>query len=221
VPSKYLKSIVVGWGIDEEKIKVIYNAFTPIDIVEEKYSLRIRFKISGTTIFSAGRLVPWKGFEMLIDVVKNLPEVKLYIVGDGLEFDKLNKKIKSLKLENRVFLLGRLKQDDLLKQIKASDIFVLNTGYEGLSHQLLEVMSIGTPIITTNVGGNPEIIRNEKDGLLVEYNDGRDLRDAILKLAKDRVMADRLANNAKERVKMFNKENMLSEVIKVLKIVVE
>ncbi len=230
VPSEYLKKIVMMWGskffiqknsIDENKIIVIYNAFTPINIVEEKYSLRIRFKISETTIFSAGRLVSWKGFETLVDVVKGLLKIKLYIAGDGPDYFKLKEKIKSLKLENRVFLLGKLKQDDLLKQIKASDIFVLNTGYEGFSHQLLEVMSIGTPIITTSVGGNTEVIRNGKEGLLVDYNDKKGLRDSILKLSKDRVMADRLANNAKKRVKFFNNEEMIEKITNILKVFVK
>ena len=213
VPSKYLKNIVKGWGVDENKISVIYNAFSPADIVEEKYSLRIRFKITGITIFSVGRLVPWKGFETLIEIMKELPNnTRLLIAGDGPDYEKLQNKIKNLNLGNRVFLLGRLEHDDLLKKIKASDIFVLNTGYEGLSHQLLEVMNVGTPIITTDVGGNPEIIKNEKDGLLVGYDNKEQIKEAILKLAGNRVLADRLAKNAKDKVKNFDQEKMLEEI---------
>lgn len=213
VPSKYLKNIVKGWGVDENKISVIYNAFSPADIVEEKYSLRIRFKITGITIFSVGRLVPWKGFETLIEIMKELPNnTRLLIAGDGPDYEKLQNKIKNLNLGNRVFLLGRLEHDDLLKKIKASDIFVLNTGYEGFSHQLLEVMNVGTPIITTDVGGNPEIIKNEKDGLLVGYDNKEQIKEAILKLAGNRVLADRLAKNAKDKVKNFDQEKMLEEI---------
>lgn len=215
-PSNYLKDIVSGWGIDEKKITVIYNAFAPVDIIEEKYSLRIRYKISGTAIFSAGRLVPWKGYDTLIDVVNELPETRLIIAGEGPDHDKLQEKIKILGLESRVVLAGRLDKDDLLKQIKASDIFVLNTGYEGLSHQLLEVMSVGTAIITTNVGGNPELIKDEREGLLIEYNNKDQLKEAILKLSGNRVMADRLAKNAKERVQNFNEEKMLGEISSLL-----
>src|SRR3989338_2587591 len=213
VPSKYLKNIVKGWGVDKNKISVIYNAFSPADIVEEKYSLRIRFKITGITIFSVGRLVPWKGFETLIEIMKELPNnTRLLIAGDGPDYEKLQNKIKNLNLGNRVFLLGRLEHDDLLKKIKASDIFVLNTGYEGFSHQLLEVMNVGTPIITTDVGGNPEIIKNEKDGLLVGYDNKEQIKEAILKLAGNRVLADRLAKNAKDKVKNFDQEKMLEEI---------
>jgi len=215
-PSNYLKDIVSGWGIDEKKITVIYNAFAPVDIIEEKYSLRIRYKISGTAIFSAGRLVPWKGYDTLIDVVNELPETRLIIAGEGPDYDKLQEKIKKMGLENRVVLSGRLGKDDLLKQIKASDIFVLNTGYEGLSHQLLEVMSVGTPIITTNVGGNPELIKDEREGLLIDYNNKEQLKEAILKLSKKRVFADKLVANAKEKLKHFDEEKMLNELVDVL-----
>src|SRR3989344_1553976 len=197
----------------QNKKFVIYNAFSPADIVEEKYSLRIRFKITGITIFSVGRLVPWKGFETLIEIMKELPNnTRLLIAGDGPDYEKLQNKIKNLNLGNRVFLLGRLEHDDLLKKIKASDIFVLNTGYEGFSHQLLEVMNVGTPIITTDVGGNPEIIKNEKDGLLVGYDNKEQIKEAILKLAGNRVLADRLAKNAKDKVKNFDQEKMLEEI---------
>ncbi|MDD2935633.1 MAG: glycosyltransferase family 4 protein, partial [Candidatus Pacebacteria bacterium] len=211
-PSNYLKDIVVGWGIDETKVTVIYNVFAPVDIIEEKYSLRIRYKISGIAIFSAGRLVPWKGYDTLIDVVNELPETRLIIAGEGPDYNKLQEKIKTLELENRVVLSGRLSKDDLLKQIKASDIFVLNTGYEGLSHQLLEVMSVGTPIITTNVGGNPELIKDEREGLLIDYNNKEQLKEAILRLSKKRVFADKLTANAKEKLKHFDEEKMLDEL---------
>ena len=220
VPSKYLEKIVTMWNVDSKKIQVIYNAFSPQKVVEEKYSLRTRFHVSGNTIFTVGRLVPWKGFDVLVDVVKNLPQVRLVIAGDGPEEKKLKSKIKKLKLEGRVSLLGRLEQGELLRRIKASDLFVLNTGYEGLSHQLLEVMSVETPIITTNIGGNPEVIKDGKEGLLVEYNK-KELKTAITDLLNDKPFSIRLAKNAKTKLKKFSKENMLESLVKELKKVIK
>ncbi|VAW14089.1 hypothetical protein MNBD_BACTEROID05-663, partial [hydrothermal vent metagenome] len=218
VPSNYLKKIVMMWGVKEKKIKVIYNAFTSKEVVESKKELREEFGFEGHVIFSAGRLVPWKGFELLINIMKDLPDIKLFIVGDGPDKEKLSKKIKELHLGDSVKLTGRLEQNELLKKIKASDLFVLNTGYEGLSHQLLEVMSVGTPIITTNVGGNPEVIENGKDGVLVDYNDKEALNKAIFAtlIHKGPPFMD-YAKNAVKKLSLFEKERMLKDTVKVLK----
>ncbi len=216
VPSNYLKKIVIMWGVKEEKIKVIYNTFTSKDVVESKEELRRRFGFGGIIIFSVGRLVPWKGFELLIEIMKDLPDVKLFIAGDGPLKEKLEKKIKDLNLNDKIKLVGKLEQNDLHKKIKASDLFVLNTGYEGLSHQLLEVMAMGTPIITTNAGGNPEVIENDKEGILVDYNDKEALHDAILSVLSDN-KRNVFAKKAREKLFLFGKERMIKETIKVLK----
>ncbi len=215
VPSNYLKKIVMMWGVKEEKIKVVYNAVALKDAIESKEELRKKFEIKGSIIFSAGRLVPWKGFELLIEIMKDLPDSKLLIAGEGPLREKLEKKIKDLDLKNKVKLVGRLEQDDLLKKIKASDLFVLNTGYEGLSHQLLEVMKVGTPIITTEVGGNPEVIENNKDGILVGYNDKEAIVSAISSILIDN-KGENFVKNAKDKLSLFGKKRMIIETIKVL-----
>jgi glycosyltransferase involved in cell wall biosynthesis len=219
VPSNYLKKIVVSWGVKEEKIKVVYNAFASKNVDETKEELRKIFGFEGNIIFSVGRLVPWKGFELLIEIMKDLPNIKLFIAGDGPDKEKLKKKIKDLRLDDRVKLVGRLEQNDLLKKIKASDLFVLNTGYEGLSHQLLEVMAVGTPIITTNMGGNLEVVDDGKEGILVSYNNKKELKKAILCLLNDKEKTENLAKNAQEKVKSFNKEKMLEKTINTITLV--
>ncbi len=221
VPSEYLKNIVVMWGIEQEKIKVIYNAFSLTKIVEEKYSLRTRFQISDNAVFTVGRLVPWKGFDLLVDIAKDLPQMKLFIAGDGPEEKNLKSKIEKMKLQDRVFMLGRLERGELLRRIKASNVFVLNTGYEGLSHQLLEVMSVETPIVTTDIGGNPEVITHNKDGLLVGYNNKKELTKAITALLRDKNLSQRLTKNAKKKLEKFSKENMLDSLAKELKKTIE
>ncbi len=220
VPSEYLKKIVTMWDVRPDKIQVIYNAFSLTKIVEEKYSLKTRFQISDNAVFTVGRLVPWKGFDLLVDIAKDLPQMKLFIAGDGPEEKNLKSKIEKMKLQDRVFMLGRLERGELLRRIKASDVFVLNTGYEGLSHQLLEVMSVEIPIITTNVGGNPEVVTHNKDGLLVRYNNKAELTKAITILLEDKNLSQRLTKNAKTKLEKFSKENMLDNLVKELKKVV-
>jgi len=219
VPSEYLKGIVKQWGVLNEKMKVIYNAFEPIIFNETKEHIRKKLGISGVILLSAGRLVPWKGFSVLIDVVaelkKEIPDIKLYIAGDGPEEKDLRFKIKDLRIENTVILLGRLAHGKLAEYIRAADIFVLNTGYEGFSHLLLEVMAIGTPVITTNVGGNHELIENQKSGLFVAYNDKTGIKNAMRSYLENASLREAVIENGKKKTETFSRERATESLIKL------
>lgn len=228
VPSQYLKNIILKWGISEEKIKVIYNAFDAPVLKTTKEELRKKLDLSGTVLISPGRLVPWKGFGVLIEImpeiIKAIPDANLYIIGSGPEEQNLKSKIpaspagkSNLKIENSVFLMGQVAHDKVLEYFKAGDIFVLNTGYEGFSHFLLEAMAMQIPIITTNVGGNVELIENGKEGILIEYNNKEELKKKIIELVKDDALRNRLLERAKIKVAELNQERMLDETIKILK----
>jgi glycosyltransferase involved in cell wall biosynthesis len=100
----------------------------------------------------------------------------------------------------------------------ASEMFVLNTSYEGLSHLIIEAMNMNLPVVTTRVGGNVELIENNKTGLLVEYNNKEELVRMIQKLWQEKELAKDLARNAKQNVeKLFNKDVMMDKLIEVLK----
>jgi len=220
VPSNFLAEIVSGWNVDRHKIKVVYNGvdFKPPDISKEE--AREKIKISGDIVLSVGRLVPWKGFEALINIVPELlrinPSFRLIIVGDGPEEKRLKRLVKKLGLESKVYLVGRKTKDELRNYYAAADLFTLNTGYEGFSHIILEAMAIGSPIITTNVCGNPEIVKDSYNGLLVEYNNKKQLKEAILKLWKDKELREKLTVNAKKSIEKFTKEKMVRETLKIL-----
>jgi glycosyltransferase involved in cell wall biosynthesis len=218
VPSEYLKNIVMMWGVPAEKIAVVYNSF---ELDKEVASQKIG-KI-GKLIFSAGRLVPWKGFDTLIeimpDILAKVPEAELIIAGDGPEREALELRIKNYELGNKIKLLGNISRAEVWHYLTGADIFVLNTGYEGLSHQVLEAMAAGVPIVTTDVCGNPELVKNDKNALLVKYNDRAQLTGAIVRILTDDVLRNRLiaAGLSKEySVERFNKENMMNGLIKVL-----
>ena len=221
VPSNYLKKIVSNWGIHEDKITVVYNAFKEPNVQLTKTELRKTLGYKNKVIISAGRLVPWKGFDTLIEILpsmrEEIGEITLYIAGSGPDHEKLEKKIFETKSENSVILLGKVEQAELFKLIKAADLFVLNTSYEGLSHQILEVMSLGTPLITTKAGGNFETIDTEKNGILVEYNDREALKKWIKELLVNKKYALNLAQEAKKKLKIFNEERMLEEVTRFLR----
>lgn len=173
-PSVYLKKIVMGWGVSEDKVEVIYNA------VEFRSVVSQLFHPKESWIVLVNRLVPWKGVNVLIEIMpeilKVFPEIKLKIIGDGPEFDRFNLLIKRLNLHHSVEMLGNLPHEKTLSYIKSADIFVLNSSYEGLSHVLLEALNAGTPVLVSNVGGNPELVKKEN---LFEPNNKMELIEKI------------------------------------------
>ena len=220
-PSAYLRAIVANWGVPEKKVHVIYNAFDPPDVQETKVDARRRLSLSGTVLVSAGRLVPWKGFVELADVVcrmsKDIPELRLYIIGEGPERARLEAHIQEIGAQQVVFLLGRQEKTTVFSYMRASDIFVLYTGYEGFSHTLLEAMASGAPVLTTAVGGNPELLTDKKEGLLVPYNDKTALAQGMKQLLQDAAQRERLGRNARIRVRQFATSDMIARTLALLK----
>ena len=222
VPSIYLKKIVSMWGINDKKISVIYNGLKYNQESGNRETIRALLQFEGKLIISAGRIVQWKGFDTLIkifpDIKKKFNDAKLIVAGSGPDLDKLQKLINDKGLSDNIAFTGALPKEVLLRYIKASDVFVLNTGYEGFSHQLLEVMDVGIPLITTKIGGNPEIIKDGENGLLVGYNDEKGLEKSITKLLSDKKYANKLAEEAKKKVKEFSEERMIKETINALEL---
>ena len=220
VPSRYLKDIVSRWGIDPRHVSVIYSALYPIEVSETRDQLRHRLQYSHPTLISAGRLVPWKGFRTLIRVVAELreqyPHISLIIAGDGEERPALQDLVAELKLTDHVRFMGSLSKEALGASIKAADVFVLNTAYEGLSHQLIEVMDIGTPVVTTAVGGNPELIHDGVHGFLVPYDDAPALRDAIMRVLNHPESRDRIVQSARGRSKEFARDRVVADIVALL-----
>jgi glycosyltransferase involved in cell wall biosynthesis len=147
-------------------------------------------------------------------------EISLGIAGDGPDraileerISELRKTSRELDVQNEIVLLGALPHEELLLHIAAADIFVLNTGYEGLSHQLIEAMQARTPIITTPVGGNSELIENGIDGILVSYNDQEGFTRAAKAIFADPKKAEAMAHHAKIKADAFTEENMLNTLI--------
>ena len=221
VPSDYLADLVSGWGVERGKIKVIYNGvdFKTPEISREE--ARKKIGIAGNIILSVGRLVPWKGFRMLIKIMPQLFQInqffRLAIVGDGPEYKILKSMIQNLGLKKKVYLAGRKSRDELALYLAAADIFILNTGYEGFSHQILEAMSAGVPVITTAVGGNLEVIHQGENGFLVKYNDEFNLIEAIKTIWQTPELQERFIEEGKKTVAQFSPEKMVEETEKILR----
>ncbi len=217
----FLGELAVKIGVEESKIRVIYNSIGFIKRGKiQKIGLRDRFGKDAKIMVYSGRLVPWKGIDAVIKIVpkliNKLGNVNFLVLGDGPEEENLKSQISNLKISGNVHLLGKVEHDKIIGYLQESDLFVLNTNYEGLSHAILEAMDAGTPVITTAVGGNPEIIDNGKDGLLVSYNNKEELFEAAVKILTNDDFKKSLIENAKEKLEKFNWEQNIKETIKVM-----
>ena len=193
VPSEFLKKIVKGWGVDKDKISVVYNSFDGRGLTQTQ---RVSADISANIIISAGRPEPWKGFntlnEIMPDLLKENPEFKLIIA-------------------------TKMPHNELMEHFRSSGMFVLNSGYEGFSHMILEAMNYGLPVITTNVCGNPEIVQNGENGLLVEYNNKEQIKTAILKIWKDKNLKEKIINNGYKTLEKFKLDDTINKTLEILK----
>jgi glycosyltransferase involved in cell wall biosynthesis len=135
------------------------------------------------TLLFLGYVSNKKGLFDLLDVLKENKElyqnkIQLVIGGNG-EIDTLKKYLKENKLDDLVQFVGWISNVEKAGWLKKADIFVLPSYFEGLPISILEAMSYGHPIITTNVGGIPEIVMNNKNGVICEPGNKEELKNAI------------------------------------------
>lgn len=219
-PSDFLAHIVGGWGTDAVRIKVIRegnNLKIPDTAKEEA---RKKIGIAGNLLISAGQLVSWSGFRMLVKIMPQLLHInqffRLVIIGDGPEYKILQAMIKNLNLDKKIYLVGRKNNEELAWYMAAANIFVLNTGHEGSSGMALEAMSAGVPVVTTAVGANLEIIKQGENGFMVKYNDEFNLVEAIKTVWQTPELRERFIEEGKKTVAYFSPENMVEETANLL-----
>lgn len=136
-------------------------------------------------LVTVANLIPLKGIDILIRALCNGPTVKLVVIGDGPEREKLEKLSKELELEEHITFTGFISQDKVAEYLQSSSIFVLPSLSEGVPRSILEAMACGMFVIATRVGGIPDVITDEKNGLLVQPNDVNALSKAIQSALKD------------------------------------
>lgn len=225
VPSQYLKHMVAGWGVDESKINVVYNALPPtlhtpspstdgseITQAEARKQLNLH---DAPTIITAARLTPWKGVDHLIAALQQVPDVRLIVAGEGEMLPALKQQAETAGLSQRVTFLGKVNRAKLALYMKAADYLALYSGYEGLSHTLLESLLEGTPVIASDKGGNPEVVQHDVNGLLVPYVDVPALA-AALNMAFRSGVRERLAANSTIGMERFQFKTMVQNTSDVL-----
>lgn len=175
-------------GIRADKIVMIPNGITPVSVADfDRHATRAELGFAEGDVFllSVGRLVYQKAHEYLVSampaVLKEMPNIKVGICGDGVLRADLEEQIHSLGLGEKVKLFGM--QSDVTKFLAAADVFVLPSRWEGLPIALLEAMSAGLPIIATRVEGVDQTVENGVHGLLVSPGSPEELAKAILQLS--------------------------------------
>lgn len=219
VPSQYLKKMVSGWGVEPDRIKVIYNALDSRRYCQETEEGPTpgEPRRDGLTILTVARLAPWKGVEALVEALRKLPgSVKLLVVGDGPIRPHLEAKVTRLGLEGRARFAGEVPLGEIHRYFAGSDIFALFSGYEGFSHALLEASQAGLPIVASDRGGNPELIHHRQNGLLVPWPDTGGLEKALVEMVGDADLRRRLGENARTTVEKFSWSGLVSQTMSVL-----
>ncbi len=217
VDCNFNKNLAQKIGVNKEKIQVIYNSVDFMNIKINDNSIQeIKNKFKNSKIIvTACRLMPWKGvgqvIKILPELIKKVGKINLLILGSGPELNNLKKITSELNLQNQVYFLGNIKRNEINNYFKVADIFVLNSDYEGTSHTLLEVLKVGTPIVTTRSGGNPEVIEDSQNGLLVDYGNNDELLSAL-----EKILSKKISINSKYNSEKFNWERIIEKTIQVI-----
>jgi glycosyltransferase involved in cell wall biosynthesis len=186
------------------------NEFTPAPD-DQVAQLRHSFGIESDTwvLLTVGRLSREKGHSDLIDAVALVRKedraprkLKLIIVGDGPERQRLTNQVRRLALENYVVFTGH--QPDVSGYYTLADVMVLPSHTEGSPNALLEAMAAGLPIIATAVGGMPEIVGPKRAAFLVQKQDPHAIARAINQLLSHDVLRRRLSQAARSEAKIYS-----------------
>jgi glycosyltransferase involved in cell wall biosynthesis len=212
VPSQYLASAVIHWGVSETKTIVVYNAVELPSSTISIIPLSTRFKI-----VTVGRLVPWKQIDHLIEAVTECEDVGLVIVGDGPERGLLEAIVLENQLTDRVYFAGQRSKEETFALMAACDLFVLNSTYEGFPHVVLEAMSAGLPVVATAVGGTPELVRDRENGILIAPNANGALAKTLQELFASSHERQRLSAGAQQTMQWFQWSAMTDNTEAVLK----
>ncbi len=194
------------------RARVVYNGIATDDFSDEIAP----HQHARPYILGIGRWVPQKGFDVLLRAFAQAAQNEnfdhdLLLAGEGSERAKLESLVAELKLAERVHLLGRAERPRAVSLFKGASFFVLPSRHEPFGIVNLEAMIAGKAVVATRVGGVPEIVHHEKNGLLVEGDDVESLSAAITRLASDETLRARLGANGREFAREFSWANIAAQ----------
>jgi len=191
--------------VTDREIFVVPNGINLNQFTER--SLTIVKENGVKKILFIGRLHPVKGVKYLIRamerVLKEIPEAKLILVGDGKEREMLETLSKQLSINNSVQFVGIVPHEKVHTFLQQADVFVLPSISEGFPNVILEAMACGLPVIATRVGGIPDIIIDGTNGYLVEVKDAHAIAERILLLLQNEILKKEISANNEQKVKKY------------------
>ncbi len=204
-PSDFIKSQTKN---EVGKTKRIYNSIKLLNYSKP---------VASNSILYVGRLAEEKGVEYLISampqILKKAPSAKLTIIGDGENRSNLEDLVKVLRLNKSIKFLGWVKNDQLEKYYKKTQIVVIpSICPEIFSLVGLEAMSVGRPVIASRVGGIPEWLEDGKNGYLVEKANKDQIADAAIRILSNNSLFEKISINARKTAEKFTLEKYVGEV---------
>ena len=205
---------------NEDKFDVIYSGIELDKFKElsedkkQNFVKELGIPEKSLIIGTVGRLVPVKGHEFLIKAAKYIiskyPEAFFVFTGDGPLEHNLKRQARELGINNNIIFLGW--RSDAAKIISVYDIFSLPSLNEGMGRVLAEAMSLGKPIVASNVGGIPDLVTHGKNGFLVPARNPEKLAKYIQILIEDKEKKEKMGQAGKEMAKIFSKEKMVENI---------
>lgn len=200
VVSESLKQQFIERGYADEKLSVVYNGVqVPNDV--DQHVLREELKLSSEVkiVGAVGRLTEQKGIDTFISAAKivgeRMPNTHFVIAGEGNLRSHLEMLASKSGIGDRIHFLGFRK--DVFDILASLDVLVYLSRWEPFANTILEAMAVGAPVVASNVGGNAEIIRDGKNGILVPLDDAERTAKMVVKLLKNKHLAQELSVNAK------------------------
>jgi glycosyltransferase involved in cell wall biosynthesis len=213
--------MLIGDGVAEDRTVTVHEGID-IEHVQGAPAVNLHEELwlphHAPIVGNVAALVPHKGQRHLIEaaaiVVRQMPDARFVIAGEGELRASLERQIKEHHLEKHVLLLGF--RPDVLSLHKAFDIFVMSSVTEGLGTSVLDAMAAAKPVIGTSAGGIPEMVVDGQTGFLVPPRDHDAMASAIVRLLKDEPMGRRMGDAGLARAReKFSAERMVQETVRV------
>lgn len=218
--SRAVKISLIESGVPADMITIIYNGIdlSKFDAIEPSLREELGLDSDVPIVGIVARLVPEKGYEYAISafyhVLKAYPSARMIIVGDGPLDESLRKMCVKLGIKDSVFFMGYRKRVENL--VADFDVFVLPSVSEGLGLALLEAMALGKPVIGTEVGGIPEVIKHNVNGFLVTPGNDKYLTESIIEILSNKERAKTFGVKARNTVnRKFSSKTMIEKTEKV------
>ena len=205
-------------GLSNKRLTVIHNGIDfdkfNIDIDMARKRREVGFEDSDFVITTIGRLSWEKNQKLFLESAKIIasliPEAKFLIVGNGLLRKDLENYARELGIAQKTKFLGD--RNDIPGLLKISNCFILSSSFESFGLTLLEAMAAKVPVISTDVGGIGEIVKDGKAGILVAKEDAKALAAAVMRLKNDRAFAEKLVTHSLDIVKEnYSIERMIKQ----------